>query len=144
MSMYRNIEDYLNDVRKIEAMFAAQDMKEIEFDSDAIEDILCEWEQFIGILRDEGDTALANQVYEKIEEIEERLREYEKEQIKAEEQAIIDEAGNRLSQSAMENLIAKQIKMKNQAADIGREHQAEFRLRNRERDFPERLKRLEG
>ena len=141
--MYHNIEDYLSDVREIEAMFTAHNMKESNFDSDVIEDILCEWQQFIDILRDEGETALANRVYEKIEEIEERLRDYEQEQIKQEEKAVIEEASNRLSRSAMENLIAKPIEMKNQPPDIGREHQAEFRLRNRAKDFPERLKRLE-
>lgn len=41
------------------------------------------FEQFIGNLRDDGKHALANPVYEKIEEIQERLYEIEEEQIQS-------------------------------------------------------------
>lgn len=141
--MYHDISRYLEDVRKIETLLEAYDSGEIELDTDEIEDILIEWEQLRVKLRDRGENELANRVYEKVEDIQERLHEIEKEQIQSEEDAVIDEAGNRLSQSAMENLIAHMIKMKNRTPDIGREHKAEFRLRKRDKDFSERLKRLE-
>jgi len=141
-SMRINIAMYLKDVRNIDAMFEAFDLKETELDSEVIEETLADWEQFISVLRDRGVHDLADEVYEKIEEIEDRLAIYEQEQIKAEEQAVVDDASDRLTQSAVDNLLAHAIKTKKQQADIGLEHKAEFRLRNRDKDFPKRLNRL--
>ena len=102
--MYYDIVRYLEDVQKIEALLEAYDLKETEIDTDSIEELLIAWEQLRYKLRDRGEATLAKRVYDKCEAIQERLYNIEKEQIRAEEEAIIDEAGNRLSQSAMEKL----------------------------------------
>lgn len=140
--MHRNIAIYLQDLRNIEAMFDAFDLKKVALDTDAVEDTLADWEQFIDVLRESGEAKLADTVYEKLEEIEERLAHYELEQIKAEEQAVVDDASERLSQSAVDNLLSHTMKMKQQAPDIAAVHKANFRLRNRNKDFLQRLKRL--
>lgn len=140
--MYRDLARYLNDVREIEAMFEAVDLRRAEPDTDTIEEMLSDWDGLISNLRDAGEHELANQVNEKIDEIEEQIRAYEQEQIRREEDQAVEESCNRLSRSTVENLISKPVKVKPQE-DIGREHQAVFRLRDRKRDYVERLKRLE-
>ncbi len=134
--MDRHIAAYYRNLHSIEEMFEAYERnpRTPDFDMEQIEEILLEWEQFIYALRDVDlpeYASLADEVFEQIETFQERLAEIDETSVTVEEDAIIEDANQRLGQDAICNYLDHQLKAKYTVHNSIDEHNARQRLRDK-------------
>lgn len=137
-----HMQAYEKDLSAIESMFEDYRRHSKELDTDTIEEILITWQQFIEALCEDDDSELADEIYEQLDDIQCRLDDYDNERCQQEDVEIIQQAGQRLGQSAEANLLSHKLRAKYQPVDIGREHQAHFRLERKTRKDADRRQRL--
>lgn len=134
--MDRHIAAYHRNLHSIEAMFEAYERnpRTPDFDMEQIEEILLEWEQFIHALRDVDlpeYTDLADEIFEQIEAFQEKLAEIDEKSVTVEEEALIEDANQRLGQDAICNYLDHQLKAKYTVHNSIDEHSARQRLREK-------------
>ncbi|MCA9913118.1 MAG: hypothetical protein KC496_07205 [Anaerolineae bacterium] len=134
--MDRHIAAYYRNLHSIEEMFDAYERnpRTSEFDAEQIEEILLEWEQLITALRDvdmQEYIDLADEIFEQIEGLQEMLAEIDEKSTVVEEDALIEDANQRLEQDAICNYLDHQLKAKYTVHNSIDEHSARQRLRDK-------------
>lgn len=135
MSLRRDIQTMQAEIRMVEDIFAEHVATSCEIDTDLIETLLVGWEDFLDILRDaEFDdesgraTKAADLLYSTIEEIQEKLTQYEDTRAAYEDALDQQAMTTRLQQCTDERELNQIIRAKYAQPDIGREHAAQHRL----------------
>lgn len=103
----------------------------IELDTDEIEEVLEDWQDLIAELYTDGESSsrkLAEQIESQLSHFEERLETYIERRIRYEEEDAIKQAGNRLTQSRIENY-HHNLKQASQTQDATRYDRVSHKLR---------------